>query len=406
MKNSLASRFAVAAAALALALAPLTGGAAEDPRVSAVLTASGAALGVAALPRLRTLHLRGSGQLAGIPAKVESWQDVRDGSFTQSADAGPLSGANGFDGSHVWTRDAGGVVYDDGSVGGRASALDAAYLNRYLLWQPGRGGAAVTYAGARTDGNARYDVLGVTPPGSLPFELWIDATTHLPARTVIRDRDDHHRHRMSDYRAVRGLRVAFAQSVEDEQFSATFAAAKAEADSPAADAMLRRPAGDIHDATIAGGTSTSIPFELVDNHVALAVTIDGKGPFHFLFDTGGAERALTPTWPSSWASLRAAASTGAGVGATTEAFQFATVDALGVGAATLRQELRAGAPVRAGFGAGERYADRRADRVRGAGPLRHHLQLRDEAGRAGGPRAHGAGARHDHPVHLRQHAGR
>ncbi len=220
MKNSLASRFAVAAAALALALAPLTGGAAEDPRVSAVLTASGAALGVAALPRLRTLHLRGSGQLAGIPAKVESWQDVRDGSFTQSADAGPLSGANGFDGSHVWTRDAGGVVYDDGSVGGRASALDAAYLNRYLLWQPGRGGAAVTYAGARTDGNARYDVLGVTPPGSLPFELWIDATTHLPARTVIPIGTFTTVTRMSDYRAVHGLRVAFGQSVENEQFSA------------------------------------------------------------------------------------------------------------------------------------------------------------------------------------------
>ena len=37
----------------------------------------------------------------------------------------------------------------------------------------------------------------------------------------------------------------------------------------------------------AGKTSFSIPFELVDNRIFIAVRINGKGPYHFLLDSGG-----------------------------------------------------------------------------------------------------------------------
>ncbi len=58
----------------------------------------------------------------------------------------------------------------------------------------------------------------------------------------------------------------------------------------------------------------------------------------------------TPTSPSSSASRRPARSTAAASARRTEAFQFATVDALGVGDATLRHQSFLLAPVRAGFG--------------------------------------------------------
>ena len=351
MTLSPVSRFAVAAAVLALGFAavPVPGRAADDPRAESVLRASGAALGIGALARLHTLHLRGSGQVAGVPATVDSWQDVRDGSYAYAIEAGPLSGSSGYDGSHAWNRDAGGVVYDDGSVDARDAALDAVYLNRYAPWLPGHGGGSVTYAGERADAGARYDVLSVAPPGSLPFELWLDARTHLPARSVTPIGQTTTVTRWSDYRPVNGLQVPFAQSVETDQGASTLAASAAEADSPAAAGMLRRPVSDLRDASIAHGTATTVPFELIDNHVALPVTINGKGPFTFIFDTGG-RNLLDADLAKQLGIAPSGGINGSGVGATTEAFQFATVDALGVGDAALRKQSFLLAPVRAGFG--------------------------------------------------------
>ncbi len=349
MKSSLVSRFAVAALAAALGLAPGAGRAADDARADAVVRASAAALGVGALAPLHTLRLRGSGRIVGVPATFDAWQDLRDGSFAQYVEAGPLGGASGYDGSHVWNRDLGGVVYDDGSVEARDAALDSAYLNRYQLWRPGRGGAAVAYLGARTDAGKAYDVLSVTPPGSLPFELWLDAATHLPARSVTPIGRVTTVTRWSGYRAVHGVQVPFAQSVENDEGVSTFAATGVEVDSPAAAALLRRPASDVHDAALAGGRPTAIPFELIDNHVALPVTIDGKGPFLFEFDTGG-QNVLDAEVAKQLGIAASGQINGSGVGSTSEAFQFATVEALGVGGATLRHQSFALAPVHAGFG--------------------------------------------------------
>ncbi len=358
MKTSAVARFAVSAAALALTFTAVSGAAraADDPHTESVLRASAAALGVDALAKVHTVRLRGSGKIAGVPATVESWQDVRDGSFAAYVDAGPLSGATGYDGSHAWNRDAGGVVFDDGSVGGRDAALDQAYLNRYGPWLPGHGGGSVTYAGARDDAGTHYDVLSVTPPGSLPFELWLDARTHLPARSVAPIGRTTTVTRWSDYRPVNGLQVAFAQSVETEEGASTFAASAAEADGAAAAGMLRRPVSDVRDASIAHGTSTAIPFELVDNHVALRVLIDGKGPFTFLFDSGG-QNLLDADLAKELGIAPTGGINGAGVGSTSEAFQFATVDALSIGDATLRRQSFLLAPVRAGFTAASRPVD-------------------------------------------------
>jgi hypothetical protein len=119
-------------------------------------------------------------------------------------------------------------------------------------------------------------------------------------------------------------------------------------DDPGADAALRRPVEHVTDVSLPS-TATVIPFELVDNHVALNVTLNGKGPFRFLFDSGGSNIVDSDIAKQ----LRLGSSgnaTSSGVGAATEAVQFATVDALGVGEATLRDQVFAVAPVHAGFG--------------------------------------------------------
>jgi hypothetical protein len=322
--------------------------AADGAAAGAVLNASGAALGIAALPKIRTLHQTGKITIVGVNGTADQWTDLRSGTFAQYANAGPVGGAQGYDGTHAWNEDASGVVWDDGSKQGLFGALDAVYMNRYALWTPDRGGATVTSLGTKTDSGRTYDALQVTPPGSVPFELWFDASTHLPARLVAKIGTSTTTTTYGDYRDVDGLRVSFSQVSDTDGNVTTFAGGSAVVNDPGATAGLRRPVEHVTDFSLPSG-STSIPFELVDNHVALPVTIDGKGPFRFLFDTGGSN--IIDADVAKQLGLGAAGSgAGSGVGAQTEAIQFATVDALGVGGATLRKQAFVVAPVHAGFG--------------------------------------------------------
>ncbi|HEV2740647.1 MAG TPA: aspartyl protease family protein [Candidatus Elarobacter sp.] len=348
MNGSLAIRlFAVSAVLAAWIVAPGSAVRAADG-VDAVLRASGAALGIGALPKMHTLRLHGTVDLVGVKGTGDAWQDLRDGTYAQFADAGPVGGAQGYDGTRVWNMDPSGYVWDDGSTGARYGALDQAYLNRYLLWMPNHGGATVAPGGAKAEKGKRYDVVRVTPKGSLPFDVWFDATSHLPVRTVTTIGTSTTINTFADYRSVRGLRVPFRQSTDNDGNASTFVTTRADVDDPGAAAALRRPAAHVTDFALPSGTTT-IPFELVDNHVDLPVTINGKGPFRFLFDTGGSN--IIDADVAKQLGLGAAGNAaGGGVGATTEAIQFATVDALGVGDATLRKQVFAVAPVHAGFG--------------------------------------------------------
>ena len=350
MNESRALRTAAAiAASLFLASAgPAGAQAGGSGSVDAVLSASRTALGIGALPKLQTLHERGTATLVGVRGTAEQWTDLRSGAYAQYADAGPVGGGQGYDGTHAWNEDASGVVWDEGGRAALYGAIDTVYMNRYLLWTPDRAGAAVTSLGEKSDAGHRYDVLQVTPKGSLPFELWFDATTHVPIRMVATIGVSTTTTTYGDYRSIDGLRVPFSQTSDTDGNVTTFSGSSAVANDPGAAAGLRRPVEHVNDFTLPSGTTT-IPFELVDNHVALPVTIDGKGPFRFLFDTGGAN--IIDADVAKQLGLGAAGGgAGGGVGSTTEAIQFATVDALGVGDATLRKQAFVVGPVHAGFG--------------------------------------------------------
>jgi hypothetical protein len=77
--------------------------------------------------------------------------------------------------------------------------------------------------------------------------------------------------------------------------------------------------------------------------------INGKGPYHFLFDSGGSN--LIDTEVAKALGIGASGNAaGSGVGTNTEAVQFGTVDRLAIGGAVLRKQVFAIVPVRAGFG--------------------------------------------------------
>jgi hypothetical protein len=331
-----------------------SGGASLD----GVLDASRSALGLSALPAIHALREDVTGTIAGIKGTGTQWQDVRSGAYTQTIDAGPLPGSNGFDGTRAWNEDRAGLVFDDGSPDARYTAIDTAYLNRYALWSPGYGGAAVTLGPQQEAGAKRYDVLTIAPAESLPFELWIDAATHLPSKTVQKIGTTTTTTTLGDYRPLAGgLQVPFAVDIVNEQAATNLKVTAAALDPAGALEHLTRPVSHARDFSIAGGSETTIPFELIDNHVYLPVTINGKGPYQFIFDTG-ASNVLDAGIAKEIGLIAQGNVQGGGVGVGTESFNFGQIATLKIGGATLVDQSFAYGAVRQGFGiASSRSAD-------------------------------------------------
>ena len=120
----------------------------------------------------------------GISGRAQEWDDLRGVRFTVDQNAGPLSGASGWDGKVAWSQDYAGLVTIDGGASGRIQAIDQAYLDNLRYLRPDAGGAVVVYAGQRSADGNQYDVLAVTPPNGSELQLWIDPRTHLISRVA------------------------------------------------------------------------------------------------------------------------------------------------------------------------------------------------------------------------------
>lgn len=335
-----------------MAAVPAIAPAAPPDAAARVIAQSRAALGGAALSRVKLLELHSKLSVGGISGTGTSWQEIGAARYAESYDLPPLSGGDGYDGSVAWSRDGSGLVWVDGGEIGRAQTIAQAFANSYVLWQPGRGGATVASKGVQSAGGRSYDVLSVLPPhAAAPFELWFDRATHLPTRFSQSIGPDSSVTTLSQFRSVDGLTVPYVSHTESSDGNSSDATVvQAVANPSGGDAHLTKPASDVHDFSIAGGAAqTSVPFDLVENHVYLSVMLNGKGPYRFIYDTGGAN-IVDPAVAKEIGAVGHGSVQGGGVGSTTESISFAKVDALQVGDATVKDQLFGVAPTRLGFG--------------------------------------------------------
>ncbi|HEX3407998.1 MAG TPA: aspartyl protease family protein [Caulobacteraceae bacterium] len=298
-------------------LALLTAGAAyAEPTPAQVLDANHAAMG-ASLDGAGAIDERYRYDGQGMTGEVKSVFDLQGGGFVDTQDIGPTTGASGFDGKTAWMRDLSGAVTPEAGGDVRELAVNEAYRDANLWWRGDRGGAAIEALPAQTVGEARYDVLKVTPVGGKPFEAWFDAKTHLLARTVEPQGFQTTTTSFADYRDLAGVRLAGLQTIDDgsgPQFvqkmtiqsaargPALPAATYAAPDWRRADARIDNPQGRV-----------TVPIRILNNHVYLSVMANGKGPFLFIFDTGG-HTLLTPEAAKALGKTSVGDAPGAGAG--------------------------------------------------------------------------------------------
>jgi len=301
-----------------------------------VLAAYRAAAGGQAWPGKSTLRAAYAYTGNELNGTVISVSDTGSGAFIDAYDTDPTSGASGFDGAAPWMRDQSGAVTPEQGGDRIQLALNEAYRNANKWWLPDHGGAEIRSLGSRQEDGREYAVLKILPAGGKPFEAWFDQQSHLLARVVEVQFFLTTTFSYADYRAVDG--VMLAGSIKTD--SGTGGAPELQTLTQAAFLPARPasayapPSWSRSNLSLAGG-STTIPFQLLNNHVYANVFINGKGPFRFIFDTGG-HNILTPATAAALGLQPKGDAQSGGAGEKTVSTGYVKVNKIQVGAMTMR----------------------------------------------------------------------
>ncbi|MGN6146934.1 MAG: PDZ domain-containing protein [Rhizomicrobium sp.] len=314
------------------------------PSVGDVLAANKAAMGTAAQPTTK-IEYAYSGQ--GMTGKITSLNDLKSGMWVDDAVIGPAGETQGFDGAHAWGKDPSGSVTQQDGGDNRALAVNEGYRRANLWWQPGYGGAAIVSDGEKTDGGNTYDVLTVTPKDGKNFDAWFDAKSHLLSRVVEMQSTQTFTTTLSDYRAENGLQLPHkihttnGDAQYDQDMTATSVAFL-----PAQPASAyAAPKVVLNDYAIANGaTETTFPFKLINNHIFANVMVNGKGPYQFIFDTGGVN-LLTPPLTKELGLGAEGHMQGNGAGSGHMDVQLVKVSSLQLAGATVKDQVFAQIPI-------------------------------------------------------------
>ena len=342
--------------------------AASAPTAAQVLAKAKQAAGGAAVDKIHTLHLHQHVQVLGISGDGEEWDDVLTGRFASYENAGPVSSGDGFDGATVWSQDATSLAHRTGGAEDVSMALSQAYFVSLGFWYPDRAGRILSAAGTApapgntsappsmksvTEKGKRYFVVSVTA-GEVPAEIWIDAATDRIARDVVHTSPERSaRIDFSDYRKVDGAMFPFSMQIQDSQgnsFTTTVTSAEANV---SVDGRFAMPSTVPDDFSMTSGTtSTTFPIEIINNHIFLDAKVNGQGPFHFIFDTGG-QGILNPDVAQKLGITPAGTMQAGGAGAGTVQTGFAWVPKVELGGATMTHQSFAVLPLGGVMGAVE-----------------------------------------------------
>ena len=279
---------------LAIAFLPVTPASsapptAQLPAIDAILDANQHAM--ASVPATGSVRLRYRLQADGLSGTAAITEDLATGAFTEADEAGLDRAGRGFDGRTPWQRDISGVTTDQLGGDRVPVAISEAYRNANHWWRRDRGGAEIRYVAREKEGGRSLDHLQVAPRGGKLFDAWFDESSHLLVRTAEQQQFFNTSTSYEDYRPEHGMMVAHRQTVDfgtGPGSIKTFTLAEAALEPPRPLAAYSRPTDPPTGGSMAGGRHvTTVPFRFLNNHVYVDASLNGKGPYTFIVDTGG-----------------------------------------------------------------------------------------------------------------------
>ena len=282
------------AALLALVAAAAATAAAQTPdKAGSLLEAAKAATGGPAWDKVVSWHESGKLTAGGLSGSYESWSDLSSLRNSGHYSLGPATGGNGWDGKQAWTTDSSKEVRVETSKEAVAQAVQDAYRSEYAFFFPQRFPAQREYVGTRMADGKTYEAVKLTPQGAEPFELWFDPATHRIARAVQLTGGMPHTYILADFSAFGALQVprkTIDRVGNDPKFDTVGEVASISFSGPEQLARYAPPPPPPNTAHWpAGKDSVTVPFRLLNNHIYVLASIEGKPAVPFVFDTGATD---------------------------------------------------------------------------------------------------------------------
>jgi Aspartyl protease/PDZ domain len=234
------------------------------------------ATGGRAWQRLEECDSAGTVALLQKTGTIRYFENLRSGGNRAEIEISALDikQADGTDPIQNWHQDAAGDTQlspPDDPV-----SIDDRYLTSRGYWRPDFGGAAVTVLPPHAEGTVIWDLLQFKVPGGQGFTLWINRKTGLLERV-----EGSITKQLGDYRSVGGVLLPFMEKkpVDNSELTITYTTRtlRKHLDNSAFAVPFRKdyqmpPSGEV---TISA-----------EGGLTFQTTINGKGPFKTLFDTG------------------------------------------------------------------------------------------------------------------------
>jgi hypothetical protein len=254
-----------------------------------IIAAAKAAAGGTNWDTVKTWHEAGMLSVGGIDGTYETWLDLTSVRGAQSYNLGPTKGSQGWNGKVSWSTDASDQLRIETSRESIASAVKEYYQATYAFFFPDRYPAETHYSGVKENDGKPCDVLTIKPRDADAFEVWFDRASNLVVRMVDLTGPQPQTSYFSDFRNLDGLLIPFQTrvSVGDAKYDQKIFSQKVDFNTEIA-AQRFDPPKQVLDPLIfpAGQNEISASFRLVNNHIYLPISLDGKTGDHFIFDTG------------------------------------------------------------------------------------------------------------------------
>jgi predicted aspartyl protease len=337
--------FARALAGVLVLLALVANGA--DARdVEMVVRQTKAAAGGAALDELKAIRLTYRLRQSGLEGTGTTLTDLVTGRTVTRFRVGPMTGAEGFDGSRAWFQDTAGIVTVPEGGDRRGRTISAQYRNALAYWYPARSGPAQVAFRIQLFRSRIKEALEIAPQGGLPFELWFDAQTKMLDRVIEVGAAETRTTIYEDYRRVGA--VVIAHRIRSSNAAAAFGAervvTKVDLNPQVSDADFAIPPPPKPDFAFLGRGRESVqPFRFLNNHIYIDVKLNGR-TFAMLLDTGAAN-VITPTTARKLGLRPVGDARVWGSGEFSEAAAFARVNGVRIGSVHMRDQLFAVVPL-------------------------------------------------------------
>jgi predicted aspartyl protease len=335
------SKTSFLSAALLAILWPATSFAEDTDQVQLIIAASKAATGGATWDQVKTWRETGKITLGGLEGTYEAWFDFPDVRTALTFTLGPAKGAQGWNGKESWSTDASNQLRVETSQEAIANAVKSAYQGVHSFYFPGRYPAELKYGGAKDNDGNPCDVIVCKPKDSDPFEVWFDQTTHYLVKMVDLTGEQPQTTYFSDFRQFKALTIPFKTkvSIGDPKYDSAVESQEIELNGTVA-AERFDPPKQVVDGLVfpTGKELVSIPFRLVNNHIYLSASLDGKRYDNIVFDTG-ATNVVSAAAAKSAGIKTEGALPGGGFGENVAAFGLARIAVTDIGGVQLKDQV-------------------------------------------------------------------